>query len=86
LIVPSFLKDFLQVGILFYIQNRLSSIFSNYHTLSHSLNHAAWEKRYGVSWEIARNWEFHGIGQEVEKSLKNQISLVSLSKSQTSLP
>jgi len=27
-----------------------------------------------------RNREFHGIGQEVEKSLKNQISLVNLSQ------
>jgi hypothetical protein len=36
-------------------------------------------KRYSVNKKIARNREFHGIGQKVEKSLKNQISLASFS-------
>jgi len=37
-------------------------------------------RRYSVNKKIAKNREFHGIGKEVEKSLKNQISLVSLSQ------
>jgi len=42
-------------------------------------------KRYSVNKKIARNRKFHGIGQESEKSLKSQISLVSLSQKSGSL-
>jgi len=33
-----------RVGIWFFIQNKLRSIFSNYHTMSFSLNNTTWEK------------------------------------------
>jgi hypothetical protein len=79
-----FLEDFLQdrnlqdKDLVFYTK-KLRSIFSNYHTLTYSLNNTTWEKDRESTKKIARNREFHGIGQEVDKSLKNQIRPASLS-------
>jgi len=80
LIAQSFLKDFLQDWNLdFYSKQTPLNIFKLLH-FELQLQQYYLGKRYSVNKKIARKREFHGIGQEVEKSLKNQISLVSLSQ------
>jgi hypothetical protein len=85
LLVQSFLKDFLQDrnlqdrNLAFYSKQTPLNIFKLSHFELQSQQYYL-GKRYSVNKEIARNREFYGIGQEVEKSFKNQISLASLSQ------